>query len=524
MPIPLRTRNRMAASAVAAALVLATSACTPGDRTADEQTLTWAVVSTPRSLDIAHGFTDASTTIQFAVLDTVVKLDPNGTVVPSIAESWSQPDELSYEFTIRPGVTFSDGTPLTAEDVAYSLLRHTDPEVASQAASYVSMVESVQADDDDTVTVRLNRPSTTFLYTAALAWQVVPKALAEAHPKDLGSPEVGTLGTGPYQVENYSLTSGVSLIRNEHYWGDPAPMDRILVRSIGDAETLRFAVESGEVQGTADFDDREARKWVEMAGVATQFVPINLIAFLSLDTTTGPLADVHVRRAIARAVDKESIVKLMTDGRGDLASLLLPQPQLDAVYGDDIPSFGSDTVDLAAAKAELAQSPYPDGFRLEAPYPSGGDASKAMQVIAENLARIGITVELVPLTGDLYSSRMMDHDDMGIQFVTLSYGTPDPGEVLPDLLSSASAEPQGFNFAGFASSDLDQKLAGVEGLAGAERAAAVTDVLELVNTEVPYLPLYYSSRGVALSERYEFTAPLTAWTQSYLQLIAPREQ
>lgn len=501
-----------------AALLLLSAGCA-GSKQNQADTLRWATSESPTSLDIAHKFDSASTLVQFAVLDTMIALGNKGEVLPSVAESWTHPDPLTYIFTMREGVKFSDGSPVTAEDAAYSLSRHNDPKVASQAASYTTMVKKAEATDARTVKVTLSRPNQAFLSMTALAWQIVPKKLAEAHPRDLGSPEVGTLGSGPFKVTKFSLTQGVTLERNPLYWGPKPALRKIEVRSITDPETLRLAVSSGEVDGTADVRPGEARKWTSMPGVTTSFFPADNIAYLSLAVNQGPLKDVHVRRAIAHAVDRAALVQLMTGGHGSPADLLLPKPQLTALYGSALPTVRTYAHDLQAAKTELAKSAYPDGFTLATPYDAGDKFGKAMQAVAADLAKIGITLELTPQPTEKYHTQRMEHEDLAVQMVDLVYGTPDPGEVLPDLLSRASAQPQGFNFSGYGSAALDATLDDVGGLEGEARREAVTKVLAEVADQVPYLPLYHLDLPVALNKR--FTGEVSTWTINVLGAVRP---
>ncbi|NUR88494.1 MAG: ABC transporter substrate-binding protein [Nonomuraea sp.] len=507
--------------ALIAALLLAAGCAGSGGTGsgAARDTLRWATENAPVSLDIAHGFTNASTTVQFSVLDTMVGLDGSGKVVPSIAASWTHPDPRTYVFTLRDGVKFSDGTPLTADDAAFSLLRHLDPKVASQAASYVTLVKAAEATGPRTVKVTLAKPSPTFLATAALAWQIVPKKLAEAHPKDLGSPEVGIVGTGPFKVTRFSLTSGVTLERNDLYWGPKPALRKVEVKTINDPETRRLAVSSGEVDGTGDVPPSQARKWTSLPGVATLFYPADNIAYLSLSVGSGPLKDVHVRRAIARAIDRQAVATLMTTGHGGISDYMLPKPQITALYGDAPPRLPSYPHDVAAAKAELAKSGYPDGFTISTPYDSGSQNVKALQAIAADLAPIGITLELKPLPTEQYRQRVMAHQDAPVQLVNLFYGTPDPGEVLPDLVSRASAKPEGFNFSGYGSPAMDAKLDDLGLHEGKARADAVTEILTEIADQVPYVPLFTSESAIALSKR--FTGEAGTWTSNVFSPIRP---
>ncbi|GII94949.1 ABC transporter substrate-binding protein [Sinosporangium siamense] len=513
-------------AALAALLLLPVAACA-GSTTQKgsaggtaRDTLRWASEGSANNLDIAHGFNGASTLIQAAVLDTMVALDKQGAPAPRLAESWTRPDPKTYLFKLRQGVKFSDGTPLTADDAAFSLARHLDPVVASQAAAYFTSVKSVEPVGADQVKVTMKKPNSAFLALAAIAWQVTPRKLAEAHPKDLGSPEVGTIGTGAFKVDKFSITSGIELSRNPHHWGEKPALSKVEIKNISDPETLRLALQSGEMDATRDVSPREARKWKGMAGVKPTFFPGNNIAYLSLAVGNGPLKDVHVRRAIAHAVNRKAIADLMTQGNGQPAAVVMPPPQVSAVYGTAVPAFKEYPYDIAAAKAELAKSAHAGGFEMKVAYGSTGDSGTVMQAVAADLAKIGIKLTLEPMPADKYMNKMMEHDGLTVQFHELAYGTPDPGELLPDMVGSVAAKPQGFNFSGYSSPELDAKL---EDLAASatdeEKRKHVTDMLNDLAEQVPYIPLYATNNGFALNEK--FTAEVHTWTENIFAAVRP---
>lgn len=505
---PRRRRRRRSATLLAGVLsgALLLSGCGGSGEASDSDTLTWATTIAPTVIDIAHGFTTASTLVQFAVLETPVSMTGAGELVPQLAEKWEETAPGTYAFTLRDDVTFSDGTPVTSEDMAYSLQRHLDPAIASQAASMVADVVSVEATDDRTVTVTLKGPSATFLYNAALVWQVFPKKLAEAHPDDLGTPEAPAVGTGPYTIEKFSLTDGVTLQRRDDYWGEAPEFATVKVPAISDPEALRLAISSGAVDGTSDVPPADARKWEKLSHATSRFFPSNSIAMIALNVQDERLADVHVRRAIAYALNRDSIRGLAGGAEAEPAQALGTLPQLQNLYGgeldaviDGLPQYDHD---VAKAREELAKSPYPDGFTISAFRAADDPYAAAWQSIIADLAEIGIVVELDELSADAFFAKRNGHDGLTIGMHGFAYGTPDIGEVLPDLLSSGSAQT-GFNFSHYTSPELDAKLDQVISLQGAERQAAVTGVLAEVADQVPYVPLYYSKAGVAVNDRLE---------------------
>nr|BFD96001.1 hypothetical protein KitaXyl93_73610 [Kitasatospora sp. Xyl93] len=298
------------------------------------------------------------------------------------------------------------------------------------------------------------------------------------------------------------------------------------VTTITDPETLRLAVSSGEVDGTVQVPPRDIRKWAPLKDVRTRFYAGNSIAFLALNVTYGPLADVHVRRAVAHAVNREATQRLVVGAKASPATTILTHPMLRALYGDDFQSavdrLPRYPYDLAAARDELAKSAYPHGFELPADYSTGNNTADALQALTADLAKIGIKLKLNPLPDDGYRAKRIRHDGLTLGMSDLSYATPDPGELLPDLVSSVGAKPYGFNFAQFRSPRLDTRVDTVLALKdGEERRQAVTEILTETAEQAAYIPLYSVDSGIALNKR--FTENVGVWTLNVLAEIKPAE-
>ncbi|WP_283133948.1 ABC transporter substrate-binding protein [Rhizohabitans arisaemae] len=476
---------------------------------------TWGITGEPTSLDIAHGFDGVSAQIQNELLDTVLDIGLDGKLKPGIAESWTRKDPTTYVYTIRKGVKFWDGSPVTPEDVAYSLSRHLDEKVASQAGFFVSNVKEVTAGGDHEVTVTLKKPSVNFEYMPSLVWQVVKKSFAEKHPRDLGSPTVLTMGTGPYKVKSFSPASGAILERNDHYWGGKPAIKTIQFKIIGDVETLRLAVQGGEIDATAYVDVENARRWTAIREAQTHFARANGVYYLSFDVTAKPYDDVHVRRAIGHMVDRASLSA--AEGRTVSAYSVIPEPQLNTLLGAEEATRFTATLpkydfDVAKARAELAKSKYPNGFEAELPY-SGDDTTvkKVVQNLSQNLKQIGITLTPKPIPGDKWVAQLYAHKDLGMQILSASYSTPDPGEMLPDVIGAASAKPNHFNLSNYTTPTIEKGLSDLTTATGAQRQQVVKSIVTELADQVPYQPLYYFDTGLALNRTYALAVEYGTW-------------
>ena len=278
------------------------------------------------------------------------------------SRSATQVDPTTYKYKIRKGVTFGDGSPLTPEDIVATIKFHMDPASASQLAAFYSSVASVEKSGDDEVTVKLKAPNVQFQYTAAhMAGFIFQKKQLEEHPKDIGSPEVLPLGTGPYKLVEFAPSDHAVLEARDDYWGPKPVAKRIVFSAIPDRQTRLLAMKNGDIDGTFDLAISDIDQWKALGNVDIITAPSLGIFQLTLDQSAPPFDDIHVRKAIAYAIDREGLVKALLKGNGEAAKALnppemwsgvLPPDQVRAFY-DTIPNY---PFDLEKAKAELKQS------------------------------------------------------------------------------------------------------------------------------------------------------------------------
>jgi peptide/nickel transport system substrate-binding protein len=281
-----------ALSALSAAPALAAS------RRREIERLTWALNAPIGALN-QYRHTDGVTMAALAnSLEGLLSLDDRFRIRPGLARSWGQPDATTYVYRLRGGVEFWDGTPLTVDDVVYSMRQHIDPDVGSAQASFYSTVRSIRATRRDEVTVKLKTPDAIFRYTPAIHTRyVIQRRFAERNFRELGSPDVLTMGTGPYRISAFEPDGSVTLVRNDRYWGRLPAAREVVLRIIPDPATRLLAMRSGEIDGAFDVDDIE--QWQRIAKTRMLFAPALRVLMVSMNVQNPPFDDVHVRRAIA---------------------------------------------------------------------------------------------------------------------------------------------------------------------------------------------------------------------------------
>ena len=188
------------------AAMLAAIMITTGAASVSAQTLTWGVQALPRTLFVPTDYSTLASWVMVLIQGQMLTYGPNQEIAPAILSSWTEVSPTEYVYTVRSGVKFSDGNDVTAEDIAYTLNLYIDPSVAAQEAALFTNVASVTATDPDTVTMTLKKPDSLAKFLpAGITGFVYEKSSVEANLENYGTPQVPTVGAGPYQVAEYEI-------------------------------------------------------------------------------------------------------------------------------------------------------------------------------------------------------------------------------------------------------------------------------------------------------------------------------
>ena len=346
-----------------------------------------------------------STQTNPVVYDTLVRMSvPDGqSIVGGLAESFSyDADTFTYTFEMRPGAAFSNGDPVTAEDVKFSV----DEWVAGPiSGAYYQAVDSATVVDEDTVEVQMKQADTFF--PALLTWctsAIYPKDFAGI-PKDEFFQK--PIGAGPFAVAEWNDPAGpneeIVLTRNEHYWGADEGMpklDRLIIRTIADPNQRALAFDAGDVQILEDVDTATKRQ-IDPALLVD--APRQQMYGFVINTERVP--DVKIRQAISKAIDRDLIVEVL-DRDAEVAPGVLPINVPDAV-----PPTEPNEFDLEGAKALIAETSAADGITLEYAYnAANADETTIAQNLQAQLAEIGVTLELMATDGPTLSTKRSDGD------------------------------------------------------------------------------------------------------------------
>lgn len=402
----------------------------------------------------------------------LVALDSAGNIVPALATSWTQPNDTTYVYELRQDAKFQNGDAVTAEDVAFSITEAQDATLSPNLAYYLSDVKSVTVTGDHEVTVVLNSPNAAFQKNMSVAGavNVTQKAFWQKYSGKVGTSTSLLLGTGPYKVTSFTPDSGLTLERVDTWWGGVPKVKKITVKFISDENTRYLAAQSGDVDIALNVPVAQDGQWSALSGFRVDKVNDLSYVGLNFDTRVAPFDDENVRKAIAYAIDKNSIVTNLLRGNGEVATSLVTPESLSSTYSADeartkLAATTQYAYDIAKAKEALAASGHPNGFTAELTYPSTGpQLGTAAQAIAQSLKEIGITLTVKELPISEWLATLGDKSH-GIGFMWYFSTTGDPAEVPSYLLSTG-------NISGFEDTAVQGLLA---------NAAAATDASKRID-------------------------------------------
>jgi len=345
--------------------------------------------------------------VMFNVFEGLMKPTSDGNLIPAVAESYTVSDDGTvYTFTLREGVKFHNGQPVSAEDVVYSMERCAGIGGGDLLVEAFSIVRSVEAPDERTVVITLDAADGDFL--SYLTAAVIPAGYEQQ--------ETAPIGTGPYRFAARTPQESVVLEKFADYWGTPAYMDKVTFRIIENGDALVLALQSGSVDICANLTTTQVAQ-IQGKGYTIEEGTMNLVQALYLNNAVKPFDDVRVRQALCYAVDKQMVLDLMADGHGTPIGSSV-YPAFGKYFLPELADHYSQNIDKA--KDLLTQAGYPDGFRFKIRVPSNHQPHiDTAEVLKEQFKAIGVTAEIELITweswvADVYVGRQFEGTVVGV--------------------------------------------------------------------------------------------------------------
>lgn len=490
---------------------------------AQAQSLTMALAAEPTAADPHYHKMTANDAFSAHVYDSLVGRNANMELVPALATSWKNLDELTWEFKLRPGVKFSNGSPFTAKDVLFTICRtlNNETNVSQSYMDTTKRITELKTPDDLTVIIKTAEPLP--LMPAEMArnlpiiWSgIVPHGKLQFAPKtgcgvtgpwptvtDFNTGKMA-IGTGPFLLKSYVKGTGIQLERNESYWGEKSHWKTVKMVPVASAGPRLTGLLSGDydvIENPAARDltrVKESDKFGFVATPSTRLVFLqpdigrNPSPFVKSPDGKNPLQDLRVRQAMNMAIDRKAIVQRIMDGLATPAFQYMP----DGMFGA-LPKASEIKYDPVAAKKLLADAGYPNGFELT--LSSTNDRyvndSQVAQAVAQYFTRIGIKTNVDAMTASIYFPKRAKRE------FSLSMGgwPSESGEAsaLFQLWVATLDSPKGLgtsNYGAFSNPEFDKVyLPAANTVDAAKRKKGLEESTQIALDNVPLIPLHFES-------------------------------
>ncbi len=494
--------------AVAAVITLLVVASGP----ARSQTLRWASQGDPLTMDPHSQNEGLTNNINGQVYERLVKRDRQLAIVPALASSWQQTAPLVWRFKLRPGVTFHDGAPLTAEDVVFSVQRAQMP--SSTFAVYANAIGTPVAVDKETVEFRLAKVNPVFLQHLESVF-IMNKAWSEKHrvakPQDFKNKEesyagFNANGTGPFRLASRQPGIRTTLTRNPAWWGrgeqaNSGNVQEVVYTPIANDATRLAALVTGEIDFVLDPAPRDVARLRNTAGVKIIDGPENRLIFLGMDQQRdellygnvkdkNPFKDVRVRQALYHAIDIETIKNKLMNGQSAPTGGLTPSPQgayNDAALEARLP------FDLAKARALMAQAGWAEGFEVAIDCPNNRyiNDEEICIALAGMWAQLKVKVKVNAMPRALYFPKL-EKFDTSLYLLGWGGAVTDAETMITPVLRHPADNGVGIFNAGRARNEAFEKLAVAQSQEAdpQKREELVKAALREYKTQAHIIPLH----------------------------------
>jgi peptide/nickel transport system substrate-binding protein len=433
------------------------------------------------------------------IAEPLVSIDNNFNIIPGLAESWQNIDNLTWEFKLKENVFFHDGTLFDAEAARWSLTRALNESPTVQSLCKIDRIDVVA-----THTIRIRTKTINADLPEALHYSntgIIAKSSVDASGKF-----IKPVGTGPFVFFSFTPSSGnVEVVRNERYHGKPANLDRVVFRPITDPNTRALAIENGEIDFTIDPPLNEINRMRNLKGITITPYETPRVYIAKMNMKHSPLNDIRVRRALSHAIDNKAIVDHILYGIGS--------PAIGS-YSSNIAWVNRNltpyTYDTALAKRLLAEAGYTDtngdglldkdGKPMELrmiTYPERPGLPPIAQALQGYFADIGVTLKVDIMTSSATSGVLRTPDWDFYLMANATTMIPTPGYHLNDAFSTASNAATG----GYSNPEVDKLLEELAGTFEQSRKYEIArQIQQLIHDDAAVIWIAYYGVGIAMKD------------------------
>ncbi|WP_293994679.1 ABC transporter substrate-binding protein [Sphaerotilus sp.] len=528
---PLLSTAAIATAVLAAALSLPAAA----------QTLRWATQGDPQTMD-PHAQNESLTNQMNAqVYETLVGRDKQLGIVPQLATEWQQTGPLTWRFKLRPNVKFHDGSPFTADDVVFSILRAREP--SSNLIAYANQVGEPKKIDALTVEFRMTEPNPVFLQHMNTLF-IMSKSWSEKNrvtkPQDFKNKEesfaaMNANGTGPFILVSRQPDIKTAYKRNPAWWGKfEGNLQEVVYTPIKSDATRLAALVSGEVDFVLDPAPRDVARLKSTAGIKVVEGVENRVLFIGMDQSrdkllygqvpgdTNPFKDVRVRRALYQAIDIEAIKTKLMNGQAIPTGAVVPSP-LGSLNDPEIERRLP--FDLVAARKGMAEAGYADGFEVGMDCPNNRyvNDEELCVALAGMWAQLKVKVRVNAMPRAVYFPKLQKLDT---SLYLLGWGgsITDPETTFTPIYRSRADKGVGdWNFGNVKNDKLDALAAASSKEADVtKRQGLIKQVFVEHNAQVHHIPLHRQFVPWAARQNVTVVHRADNWLEWQWVTVAPR--
>ena len=426
------------------------------------------------------------------VFDTLYQRDNQGVIKPHLALSHKIINDTTWEFKLRSGVKFHNGTVMTAKDVKFSIDRMMDPQTKAFFAPYYSTIKEVKIVDDATIQIITKAPDPLLLKRLSMNLYVVPSDLC----KEKG-PEAffqNPIGTGPFKFVSWTRNDRMVFEANEGYWDGSPKVKRLIIRPVPEVTTRLAELQTGNADIITNIPPFLVQQVKDSPNTTVQSIPSGRVMFLYINCLAdGPLKDKRVRQALNYAVDRKTIINNVLMGSGvPMAVNLTPLH-----FGYD-PSLKPYPYDPAKAKKLLAEAGYAGGLSLVFNSPNGRYIldKEISQAIAGMFNAVGIQTDMRVLEWGTYTQMLTGKKlpDLGFIGWSLVFGDAD-GTFSPFFLPESA-------FSYYSTPELKEKILKARTILDEKKRFEVyKDIQREIFEEAPLLYLYQQIDHYGVSKK-----------------------
>lgn len=414
------------------------------------------------------------------IYDTLVFLNPDGTLRPGLAESWEFLTDKDYKIVLRKGVKFHNGEELKAIDVKFSLERANTP-AGSHIHTYSQDLDYVEIVDDYTVILHLKKVNYPFFSSLVHSWgNIVNKKAVEAAGDDYG---MNPVGTGPFKFVEWIKGDHYTFERFDDYWGNKAKFKTLTVRSIPEPTNRTIELETGAIDIAYPITTIELNRIQENPELELQRKTLPSTTYMGYNTTKKPFSDVRVRKAIDLLLDTVSIQRAVFRGVGKTPRSLIPSVTKYSI-DEELPAHQRDVEKAKKLFAEAGVDP--SSLKIIIRSNERKERIDMATIIQAQLSEVGIQSEIMQQEWGAYLSDLQKktHD---VFLLGWGLSVPDPDYAVSGLLESNA----GTNYTGYNDPKLDEMLVKGRSLPdGEERAKLYKEMQIYINEQLPMTYLH----------------------------------